>query len=59
MVTCYALLGLRGWVAARRRKSGKNTVSARGVRRVALQAGLLGFIWGLLPALASTTPAST
>ncbi|WP_231499489.1 bifunctional diguanylate cyclase/phosphodiesterase [Caulobacter sp. UNC358MFTsu5.1] len=52
VVTCYALLGLRGWVAARRRKSGKNTVSARGVRRVALQAGLLGFIWGLLPALA-------
>jgi diguanylate cyclase (GGDEF)-like protein/PAS domain S-box-containing protein len=52
VVTCYALLGLRGWLAARRRKSGKNTVSARGARRVALQAGLLGLIWGLLPALA-------
>ena len=52
VVTCYALLGLRGWVAARRRKSGKNTVSARGARRVALQAGVLGGIWGLLPALA-------
>ena len=52
VVTCYALLGVRGWVAARRRKSGKNTVSARGARRVALQAGLLGCIWALLPALA-------
>jgi len=49
VVVCYALLGLRGWAVARRRKSSKNTVSARGVRRVALQAGLLGCLWGLLP----------
>ena len=51
-VTCYALLGLHGWASARRRKSGKNTVSARGARRVALQAGLLGALWGVLPMLA-------
>ena len=52
VVSCYALLGLRGWFSARRRKSGKNTVSARGVRRVALQAGVLGALWGVLPILA-------
>ncbi|MBO9558482.1 MAG: PAS domain-containing protein, partial [Caulobacter sp.] len=52
IVTCYALLGLRGWLSARRRKSAKNTVSARGARRVALQTGLLGALWGVLPALA-------
>ena len=51
-VICYALMGLRGWLSARRRKSGKNTVSARGVRRVALQAGIMGALWGLLPVLA-------
>ena len=51
LIVCYALLGLRGWVAARRKKSGKNTVSARGVRRLALQAGLLGCLWGVLPML--------
>jgi diguanylate cyclase (GGDEF)-like protein/PAS domain S-box-containing protein len=49
VVVCYALLGLYGWLAAKRRKSGKNTVSARGARRVALQAGLLGCLWGVLP----------
>jgi len=49
VVVCYALLGLRGWLSARRRKSAKNTVSARGARRVALQAGLLGCLWGVLP----------
>jgi len=48
-VVCYALLGLYGWLAAKRKKSGKNTVSARGARRVALQAGLLGCLWGVLP----------
>ena len=52
VVICYALLGLRGWLSARRRKSGKNIVSARGVQRVALQAGIMGAIWGLLPILA-------
>ncbi|WP_246263472.1 putative bifunctional diguanylate cyclase/phosphodiesterase [Caulobacter soli] len=52
VVICYALLGLRGWVSARRRKSNKNTVSARGVRRVAIQAGILGALWGVLPILA-------
>ena len=52
VVICYALLGLRAWFSARRRKSGKNTVSARGVRRVALQAGIMGALWGLLPILA-------
>lgn len=51
-VVCYGLLGLRGWVVSRRRKSGKNTVSARGARRVALQAGLLGALWGVLPLFA-------
>ena len=49
VVVCYALLGLRGWLSARHRKSAKNTVSARGARRVALQAGLLGCLWGVLP----------
>lgn len=52
VVISYGLLGLRGWVAAQRRKSGKTTVSARGVRRIALQAGLLGCLWGALPMLA-------
>ncbi|WP_426031860.1 putative bifunctional diguanylate cyclase/phosphodiesterase [Caulobacter sp. DWP3-1-3b2] len=52
VVIGYALLGLRGWTAAQRRKGGKNTVSARGARRVALQAGLLGCLWGLLPMFA-------
>jgi len=52
VVICYAILGLRGWFSARRRKTGKNTVSARGVRRVAIQAGILGGLWGLLPILA-------
>ncbi|CAN5356833.1 hypothetical protein BH10PSE3_BH10PSE3_15880 [soil metagenome] len=51
-VACYGLLGLRGWVASRRRKSGKNTVSARGARRIALQAGVLGALWGVLPVFA-------
>ena len=51
IIICYALLGLRGWVASRRKKDGRNTVSARGVRRVALQAGLLGCLWGVLPIL--------
>ena len=36
VVTAYALLGFHGWLSARRRKSGKNTVSARGARRVAM-----------------------
>jgi diguanylate cyclase (GGDEF)-like protein/PAS domain S-box-containing protein len=52
IVSGYALLGLRGWLAAKRRKSGKTTVSARGARRVAMQAGLLGALWGVLPILA-------
>lgn len=52
LVTCYALLGLRAWLSARRRKSDKNTVSARGARRVAIQAGVLGALWGVLPLLA-------
>jgi diguanylate cyclase (GGDEF)-like protein/PAS domain S-box-containing protein len=52
VVTGYALLGLYGWASAQRRKSAKNTVSARGARRVAMQAGLLGALWGVLPVLA-------
>ena len=52
LVISYALLGLRGWLAAQRRKSGKVTVSARGLRRIATQAGLLGCLWGALPILA-------
>ena len=52
LVISYGLLGLRGWLAAQRRKSGKATVSARGLRRIALQAGLLGCLWGVLPILA-------
>ncbi|MET3663429.1 EAL domain-containing protein [Caulobacter sp. 1776] len=51
LVVSYGLLGLRGWVAAQRRKSGKSTVSARGVRRMTWQAGLLGVLWGALPIL--------
>ena len=49
IVVSYALLGLRGWVASQRRKSAKNSVSARGVRRITWQAGLLGCLWGVLP----------
>ena len=49
LVISYGLLGLRGWLAAQRRKSGKATVSQRGVNRLALQAGLLGCLWGALP----------
>ena len=52
VVTCYALLGLRGWVSAQRRKGGKTTVSARGVRRIVLQAGVLGGLWAILPLMA-------
>ncbi len=51
IVNGYALLGLYGWFSARRRKTGKATVSARGVNRLVLQAGLLGVMWGVLPAL--------
>jgi rhodanese-related sulfurtransferase len=51
LVVSYALLGLRGWIASKRRKSGKSTVSARGVRRMIWQAGLLGVLWGVLPIL--------
>ena len=51
LVISYALLGLRGWVSAQRRKSTKATVSARGVHRMTLQAGLLGCLWGVLPLL--------
>ena len=52
LVMSYAFLGLRGWFAARRRKGGKQTVSARGVNRIILQAGVLGCLWGALPVLA-------
>lgn len=51
LVISYALLGLRGWVAAQRRKSSKSTVSVRGVRRMTWQAGVLGLLWGALPIL--------
>ena len=52
LVVCYGLLGLRGWLAARRRKGGKTSVSARGLRRITLQAAVLGCLWGALPLLA-------
>jgi diguanylate cyclase (GGDEF)-like protein len=52
LVMSYGLLGLRGWLAAKRRKGGKSTVSARGLRRIALQAGILGCLWGALPLIA-------
>ncbi|MBO9543826.1 EAL domain-containing protein [Caulobacter sp.] len=51
LVVSYALLGLRGWVVSQRRKSTKNSVSARGVRRITWQAGVLGCLWGALPIL--------
>ena len=51
LVISYALLGLRGWVASQRRKTSKQTVSQRGVRRITWQAGLLGCLWGALPIL--------
>ena len=51
LVVSYALLGLRGWFAARRRKSGKRSVSQYGVNRLVLQAGLLGCLWAVLPIL--------
>ncbi|ALL15180.1 diguanylate cyclase [Caulobacter henricii] len=52
LVISYGLLGLRGWLSAQRRKAGKFTVSERGLRRIATQAGLLGCLWGILPILA-------
>ncbi|PZQ43791.1 MAG: GGDEF domain-containing protein, partial [Phenylobacterium zucineum] len=51
LVISYALLGLRGWYAARRLKSAKSAVSARGARRIVIQAGLLGLLWSVLPVL--------
>ena len=51
LVMSYAFLGLRGWYAAKRRKSAKSTVSQRGVRRMVIQAGILGLLWGVLPIL--------
>jgi len=51
LVVSYALLGLRGWVASQRRKSAKQSVSPRGVRRITWQAGLLGCLWAALPLL--------
>lgn len=56
LVVSYALLGLRGWVASRRRRSANQIVSARGVRRITWQAGLLGTLWAALPVL--TMPAA-
>lgn len=50
LVIGYALLGLRGWFLGRR-KAGRQTVSARGVNRIVVQAGLLGMLWGVLPVL--------
>jgi len=52
LVVSYGLLGLRGWLAARRRKGGKTSVSARGLRRITFQAAILGCLWGALPLLA-------
>ncbi len=49
VVVSYGLLGVRGWLAAKRRKGGKSTVSQRGVNRMAIQAGVLGCLWGVLP----------
>ena len=54
-VVAYALLGLRGWVASQRRRSPNKAVSARGVRRITWQAGVLGSLWAILPIL--TMPA--
>jgi diguanylate cyclase (GGDEF)-like protein/PAS domain S-box-containing protein len=55
LVVSYALLGLRGWVASQRRRSANQIVSARGVRRITWQAGLLGVLWAALPIM--TMPA--
>lgn len=55
LVVSYALLGLRGWVASQRRRSPNKAVSARGVRRITWQAGLLGLLWAALPIM--TMPA--
>ena len=52
LVVSYGLLGLRGWLAAKRRKSGKTTVSTRGLRNLTCQAGVLGTLWGALPIIA-------
>ncbi|WP_454714118.1 putative bifunctional diguanylate cyclase/phosphodiesterase [Caulobacter segnis] len=51
LVISYGLLGLRGWLVSQRRKSTKQTVSARGVRRITWQAGVLGCLWAALPVL--------
>ncbi|WP_454758659.1 putative bifunctional diguanylate cyclase/phosphodiesterase [Caulobacter segnis] len=51
LVISYGLLGLRGWLVSQRRKSTKQTVSARGVRRITWQAGVLGCLWAALPIL--------
>ncbi|PHY21185.1 bifunctional diguanylate cyclase/phosphodiesterase [Caulobacter sp. BP25] len=55
LVVSYALLGLRGWVASQRRRGPNKAVSARGVRRITWQAGLLGLLWAALPIM--TMPA--
>jgi diguanylate cyclase (GGDEF)-like protein/PAS domain S-box-containing protein len=44
-----ALLGMRGWVHSRRRGE-RPTASRRAMRHAAVQAGVLGTVWGALPA---------
>ena len=47
VVFLMAIGGLRGWWQSRRRV--RNTASRRAVRHAAVQAALLGGVWGLLP----------
>jgi diguanylate cyclase (GGDEF)-like protein/PAS domain S-box-containing protein len=49
-IAVMAVLGLRGWWQSRGRRE-RNCASKRAVRHAAVQAGLLGTLWGALPLL--------
>ncbi|MCC7055295.1 MAG: EAL domain-containing protein [Gemmatimonadaceae bacterium] len=49
-ILIMAYMGVRGWVQSRARAE-RATASRRALRHAAIQAGLLGAVWGLLPAL--------
>jgi diguanylate cyclase (GGDEF)-like protein/PAS domain S-box-containing protein len=49
-ITVMAALGLRGWWQSRGRRE-RSSASKRAMRHAAVQAGLLGAMWGLIPVL--------
>ena len=48
-VVVFALMGMRGWWQSRGRAE-RSTASLSALRHAAVQAGVLGATWGLLPA---------